>query len=211
MMIFADKAQLEQVVMNLVVNARDAMPEGGILKLETASIPGEGLPSGLDVARSKPHVRLRVSDNGSGMSAEVRRHLFEPFFTTKENGTGLGLAMVYGIVKQSQGAITVSSEVGKGSTVDIFFPCFINPQVVKQSYPGRDLRNLQVLIVEDEDAIRQVYCESLALEGYRVFAAVNGSEALQLLETNGPFDLLLTDIVMPGMNGIQLAAEVVQR
>jgi GAF domain-containing protein len=208
----ADPGQLEQVILNLVVNARDAMPSGGTLTIETANVeltavPVEGL---LDITAGA-YVRLSVTDTGVGMSAGTRAHLFEPFFTTKElgKGTGLGLASVYGIVKQSGGAITVRSAPGSGSTFTIFLPRVGEP--VEPVRPGRPEGvapggTETILLVEDEDAVRELAREVLQAGGYTVLEARHGQQALEIAEAHqGPIALLLTDVVMPGMDGPGLA------
>ena len=213
--VFADPAQLEQVVLNLVVNARDAMPEGGRLGLETARIylaasGPQDLPPG-------HYACLIVHDTGIGMSDEVQSHLFEPFFTTKgpDRGTGLGLSTVYGIVRQSGGNVRVESAPGRGTRFEVFLPLVqaaaspapVPPQ--RAAPAGRRGGSEVVLLVEDEDNIREPACEILESRGYTVLAARNGAEALELAARHpGPIHLLLSDVVMPGMNGRQLAAEI---
>jgi two-component system cell cycle sensor histidine kinase/response regulator CckA len=211
--VHADLGQLEQVVLNLAVNARDAMPEGGRLTLAAADVelPGEDLPRGLDLAHG-PYVRLTVSDTGSGMAPEVKSRLFEPFFTTKppDKGTGLGLATVYGIVHQSGGDIQIESEPGRGSSFSIFLPRLpaleiAEPPPQQQHDGGSEV----LLLVEDEDAIREPATEILESRGYRVLPARDGAEALAVAAGyQGSIDLMITDVVMPGMNGSQLATAV---
>jgi CheY-like chemotaxis protein len=210
-----DPGQIEQVIMNLAVNARDAMPTGGALIIETAY-------KELDSAytRSYPELQpgkyasLAVTDTGCGMDEVVKARLFEPFFTTKEvgKGTGLGLATVYGIVKQSGGHITVYSEPGHGTTFKIYLPLVtegvcdpsVSPQLLNLP-PG----NETVLLVEDEEGVRTVTREVLSKLGYKVLEAQHGQEALSLCEKQSePIHLMVTDMVMPGMNGRQLASEV---
>jgi two-component system, cell cycle sensor histidine kinase and response regulator CckA len=208
----ADPGQLEQVILNLVVNARDAMPAGGTLTIETANleVTAEPVEAPLDIPAGL-YVRLSVSDTGVGMSAGTRAHLFEPFFTTKElgKGTGLGLASVYGIVKQSGGAIAVRSEPGSGSTFAIFLPQVGEP--VEPARPGRAEDEVPggtetILLVEDEDAVRELAREVLQAGGYTVLEARHGHQALEIAETHrGSIALLLTDVVMPGMDGPGLA------
>ena len=193
----ADGGQIEQVITNLVLNARDAMPAGGKVELAVSCIDGE--------------VELTVTDTGVGMDAETIPHIFEPFFTTKDagKGTGLGLATVYGIVKQSGGGISVTSEPGEGSTFRIVLPLSIDDDPVPVERLERTIeRNAieGVLLAEDEETIRSLVGEVLTRSGYKVFAAPNGDEAIRLLEQHlGEIDLLLTDVVMPGMSGPDLA------
>ncbi|MCO5171356.1 MAG: response regulator, partial [Planctomycetes bacterium] len=195
----ADRAQLEQVIVNLAVNARDAMPRGGRLTISTRQAPGD-----------PPRVVLTVSDTGEGMSPEVLAHIFEPFFTTKEvgRGTGLGLSMVYGIVKQSGGDVQVRSAPGAGTTFELAFPAAADdPAPAGQRKPtapvpgGRET----VLVVEDEDAVRQLVREVLSGRGYHVLEAARGEQAIDLAAgRDGPIDLVLSDVVMPGINGRDL-------
>jgi two-component system NtrC family sensor kinase len=210
-----DPGQLEQVVVNLAVNARDAMPGGGKLILETANaeLDADFVSRHPGAARG-PHVMLAVSDTGCGMSEEVRSRLFEPFFTTKERGkgTGLGLTTCYGIVKQNGGSILVYSEPGHGSTFKIFFPAA--PERVEEralppsAPPPRGSET--VLLAEDEPSIRNMIIRTLQKLGYRVLAAYTGEEALRLVRERRPsrIDLLLTDVVMPRMGGIELAKQL---
>ena len=211
----ADPGQIEQVIMNLAVNARDAMPGGGRLTIATANVE-------LDEARAAerpgvqpgPYVMLSVSDTGGGMDAETLSHLFEPFFTTKEpgRGTGLGLATAYGIVKQSDGHIWVLSEPGHGTSVTIYLPR-VEGLVHRAPAPvggGALPRGSEtILLVEDEDSLRELAHEILGGLGYKVLEAGTGRAALELAERHpGPIDLLLTDVIMPGMSGRELAAEL---
>ncbi len=210
----ADAVQIEQVIMNLAVNARDAMPRGGRLTIETANVEMDALQVGHH-ATMQPgsYVMLAVSDNGSGMDAATQSHIFEPFFTTKEKGkgTGLGLATVYGIVKQSGGYIWVYSEVGSGSTFKIYLPRAggsVSPEPVNNlKVPAPSLRGTEtVLLVEDEESVRKLAAQYLADQGYTVVQASNGLEALRLCsEYTAPIHLLVTDVVMPGMGGRDLA------
>jgi two-component system cell cycle sensor histidine kinase/response regulator CckA len=210
--IFADRGQLEQVVMNLAVNARDAMPSGGTLRVGVdAVVLDEGFVARHPGSTAGPHVRLTVSDTGVGMGPEVLAHLFEPFFTTKEKGkgTGLGLATVYGIVKQSAGYIAVESVPGQGTSFRIHFPCApadsaTEPvrQPVPQSVAGRET----ILVVEDQEEVRAVVRNALQAHGYTVIEAPDGPSALALLPgLPQRVDLLLTDVVMPHMSGRELA------
>ena len=213
----ADPTQLEQVLMNLAINARDAMPRGGRLAIETADVNlGEGFAREHPGAGTGPHVRLSVSDDGVGMSAEVQARIFEPFFTTKDKGrgTGLGLAMVYGIVKQHDGYIDVQSVPGKGTTFEVYLPCAedaennVEPGVEQA---GESRGSETILLVEDEGDVRELTREILEMAGYTVLEAARGAEALRLCrESNQAIDLLLTDVVMPQMSGPELAREVAE-
>ncbi len=211
--ILADKGQLEQVLMNLAVNARDAMPQGGSLIIGTEPVRRGDLPAGREGAlRDQEYVLLTVKDTGKGMSTDVRDRIFEPFFTTKElgKGTGLGLSMVYGIVKQHDGHIAVDSDAGRGTTFRIYLP--VAAAHAAQRYEGAlamPQGTETVLIVEDDQAIRSLVREILEPLGYRVLVTASGEEALACLRSDaGPVHLLLTDVIMPGMNGKTLAEEV---
>ncbi|HLA61730.1 MAG TPA: ATP-binding protein, partial [Nitrospiraceae bacterium] len=211
----ADPGQIEQVIMNLVVNARDAMPKGGRLTIETRNVTiGEEVR--LDAVGVAPgsYVLLAVCDTGHGMDAETRSHLFEPFYTTKEKGkgTGLGLSTVYGIVKQSGGSITVGSVPGRGTTFRIYFPRF-DQEVpgavagVEAIDPARGRET--ILLVEDEPSVRGLVHETLRLHGYTVLEARHGIEALLTsAKYVGPIHLLLTDVVMPQMSGPEVAEKI---
>jgi PAS domain S-box-containing protein len=210
----ADQGQIEQVVMNLVVNARDAVPAGGTVRIETCNVDlDDAFAAANSGARKGRHVTIEVSDNGAGMDQTVQARLFEPFFTTKElgKGTGLGLATVYGIVKQSQGYISVRSEVGRGSTFTVYLPQSAQSDsqhrvaAVSESRSG----NETILLVEDQDSVRGIARAALARHGYTVIEASNGKEALALVEQrHGSIQLVLTDIVMPGMDGRELAKQI---
>jgi len=213
----ADPGQIDQVIMNLAVNARDAMPQGGRLTIETANVTLDETYARFH-APVKPgdYVMLAISDTGMGMDAETQTHIFEPFFTTKGlKGTGLGLSTVYGIIKQSEGYIWTYSEPGKGTTFKIYLPqvdaagesLAAQPTVVAASAE----QNFEtILLVEDEANLRQLGREYLEHQGYIVFEAADGAEAIQISSAHpGPIHLLLTDVIMPGMNGQELAHRIV--
>jgi len=207
----ADRGQFDQVIMNLAVNARDAMPQGGQFTVETANVElDEGYVREHYPVVPGRYVMLAVSDTGIGINEETQRHIFEPFFTTKEpgKGTGLGLATVYGIVKQSGGYIWVYSEVGQGTTFKIYFPRVEEPaeKTEKHEEKIKSLRGSEtVLVVEDDGALREVTCEFLRQAGYTVLAAKDGTEALTVAEQyQGPIHVLVTDVVMPRMGGSEL-------
>jgi len=216
----ADQSQIEQVIMNLAVNARDAMPSGGKLQIQTATVE-------FDLAYTRDHpgskigsyVMLAIADSGTGMSAETLAHIFEPFFTTKGvgEGTGLGLATVYGVVKQSNGYIWVDSAPDMGAKFQIYLPRHLaaeqnsttKPQAASRTKPqGSEM----VLLVEDADPLRKLVQAFLESNGFRVMSAANGEAALEIAARHsGIFDLLLTDVVMPGMNGRVLAEQLSMR
>ena len=214
----ADPGQIEQVVMNLAVNARDAMPDGGKLTIQTANVE-------LDAAFARDHpgsvpgqyVMLAVTDTGTGMDPEIQPQIFEPFFTTKgrDKGTGLGLATVYGVVKQSSGYIAVESEIGKGALFKIYLPRIDQPVATRTESSQAPLTargSETILLVEDAEPLRKLAHMFLRDNGYQVLTAADGSEAQQVAAQNpGPIHLLLTDVVMPGINGRVLAERLAPR
>jgi len=211
----ADPGQLEQVLMNLAVNARDAMSHGGRLIIETKNIELDETYAQMHLGVQVGHyVRLTVQDSGCGMDLETQTHIFEPFFTTKGpgKGTGLGLSTVYGIITQSGGYIGVTSAQGQGTMVTIDFPNVEDPVAlptanVPQTSPPQGTET--VLLVEDEGTVRSVAREVLQMVGYTVLEAASGEEALQRVEQYADaIHLLVTDVVMPGMNGRELAARL---
>jgi CheY-like chemotaxis protein len=200
----ADAGQIEQVIVNLVVNSRDAMATGGLLRIETANVRAE----------ASPMVMLSIVDNGCGMDHETRDQIFEPFFTTKDpaKGTGLGLATVYGIVRQSGGTIGVESEVGEGTAVRVCFPSTLEtPKPATEpgglSAPQSALE--RILLVEDEESVRQLVAKTLRGRGYEVIQAARGDEALRITDLEpGPIHLLITDVMLPGLQGNELAVKL---
>jgi NO-binding membrane sensor protein with MHYT domain/nitrogen-specific signal transduction histidine kinase/ActR/RegA family two-component response regulator len=211
---YVDRPQVETALINLCINARDAMPEGGRLTIETRNVTlsREYVARQEDEVAAGEYVMLSVGDTGSGMPPDVLRRVFEPFFTTKEvgKGTGLGLSMVYGFIRQSNGHIEIKSEVGQGTTVMMYFPR--SEPVVAVAAPQRRRAmprgSERILVVEDEDAVRTIVGEQLGSLGYDVKLASNADHALELLRDN-IFDLVLTDVVMPGrLNGKALAEEI---
>jgi len=210
-----DPIQVEQVLVNLVLNARDAMPQGGKLTIETYNMDlEEGSRSNGGITPAGKYVVLAVTDNGCGMDEETQSRIFEPFYTTKElgKGTGLGLATVYGIVRQSGGFIWVYSEIDQGTTLKVYLPRVNDPATALPSeQTKRDVRRgtETVLLVENAEPLRALAKEFLKSSGYAVMEADNGKEALQIAKAfSGPIDLLLTDVIMPGMGGKQLAEQL---
>jgi two-component system cell cycle sensor histidine kinase/response regulator CckA len=211
----ADPGQLEQVVVNLAANARDAMPGGGRLTIATANVDlDEAYADRRVVVRPGRYVQLVVSDTGCGMDRDTQSHIFEPFFTTKEQGkgTGLGLATVYGIVKQSGGYIWVYSEPGHGTAFKIYLPMVeAAAESPRHVEPSAELPrgSETILVVEDDASLREVTCEFLRGSGYTVIPAESSEEALHITESHsGPIDFLLTDVIMPKMNGRELASRL---
>jgi two-component system, cell cycle sensor histidine kinase and response regulator CckA len=209
--ITADQGQIEQILLNLAINSRDAMPSGGTLNVETANVQSARLHSVADTSGGR-YVMLRVSDTGCGMNRETMSRIFEPFFTTKERGkgTGLGLATVYGIVTQSGGAIVTESEEGMGTSFTIYLPACgevkpspEHPHANPQFGGGTET----VLVVEDDDAVLKLAVEILASAGYTVLQAQNVEDAIRSLEEkNGEIDLVLTDVVLPTASAMSLAS-----
>ena len=213
--VLGDPGQVEQAVINLAVNARDAMPGGGRLVLATAR---EEVDEAF--ARSHPPIRvgqyivLRVSDSGHGMASDTQARIFDPFFTTKDvgKGTGLGLSMVYGTVKQIGGFIFVDSEIDRGTTFRLYFPPAVSPAGEAQARGGEQPGQETLLIVEDEPAVRHLVASALRHDGYRLLLAGSAEEALELSDAHdGPIDLLLTDAMMPGQTGMELASLLAAR
>jgi CheY-like chemotaxis protein len=211
----ADPGQIEQVIVNLAVNARDAMPYGGKLTIETGNADLDATyAQNHPTVKPCAHVMLAVSDTGAGMSPETQEHIFEPFFTTKEKGkgTGLGLATVYGIVKQSGGSIWVYSELGQGTVFKVYFP--IVSESLKTEEPANTSANSDhgtetILLVEDEEGVRSLVRTALSAAGYQVLETTDTEAALTTCASHeGPIDLLLTDVVMPHMSGPVVAEKV---
>jgi signal transduction histidine kinase/CheY-like chemotaxis protein len=207
-----DPGQMGQVLMNLAINARDAMPLGGSLTIETSNVElGQDYVAMHPDCPAGSYVKVAVSDDGSGMSPAVQAHIFEPFFTTKKpgKGSGLGLATVYGIVKQSGGSINLYSELGHGTTFKIYLPAIEEPvrSINQTQSSGKVAGGTEtVLLVEDEDAVRAIIVLALQTQGYRVLAAESGKKALRLLEKHREdLHLLVTDVIMPEMSGRELA------
>jgi CheY-like chemotaxis protein len=212
--VVADAGQLDQVVLNLVANARDAMPDGGQLWVETFTTRLQH-PEQLPPLAPGAYATLRVRDTGSGMSAETQERVFEPFFSTKERsgGTGLGLATVYGIVKQHGGHIVVESSPGAGSSFSVYFPATAEPLSGAQRAAAKvDRRPARILLVDDDEHVRSVIARILDRAGHDVTVAGNAREALSAADRIGKsLELLLTDVVMPGMGGVDLSRELRQR
>lgn len=213
--VYLDPAQIDQAIVNLAINARDAMPAGGFLSIETANVvlDREAVAHQVDV-RPGQYVRLTVRDTGVGMDDEVKAHLFEPFFTTKERdqGTGLGLSTVFGIVKRNGGHILVDSQVGKGTTFEIYIPRTgkVEPGGLPHPISASMARGTEtILVVEDYAAVRDLAAQILRAHGYQVLTAKSGPEAIHISrEHDGPIHVLLTDLVMPHMNGKELAEQI---
>jgi two-component system cell cycle sensor histidine kinase/response regulator CckA len=215
--LLADRSQLDQILANLVLNARDAMPDGGTITIESGNADlDEAYAVKHPEVAPGPYVYLAVSDTGLGMDEETRQHIFEPFFTTKEqgHGTGLGLATTYGIVRQAGGHIWLYSEPGIGSSFKLYFPRVDAPAAATE--PAHHAVPLggsgTIMVVEDETAVREMTSVVLKRAGYEVTAVTDGAEALdRLTDRTSPIDVLVTDVVMPGMSGIDLAERVIDR
>lgn len=213
----ADQLGIEQILLNLAVNAREAMPDGGKLTIRTANVQiDEEFARTHPGLRPGPYVLISASDSGIGMDKETKSHLFEPFFTTKDGGTGLGLSTIYGIVLQSKGHIMVESWAGQGSTFTIFVPhCDKRPPRNTEliTMPSDALQGSEtVLVVDDEEAVRAMLAEALATNGYKTVQAANGMEAIQIFEKHlDQVDLVITDVVMPGISGPELKTKLVEK
>jgi len=206
----ADSGEIEQIIMNLVVNARDAMPNGGNLWIETGNTELDQLYMARHMeARPGRYVMLAVTDSGIGMDVATREKIFEPFFTTKDeaHGTGLGLSMVYGIAKRARGAIDVYSEPGKGTSVKVYLPRAEGSEPLPLPETVQVARGTEtVLLVEDEEAVRNIVKAALEAQGYHLLVAASGAEALHLAQAHeGPIDLMITDVVLPELNGKEVA------
>jgi two-component system cell cycle sensor histidine kinase/response regulator CckA len=220
-----DQSQLEQVIINLVVNARDAMPHGGTVTIRTRNVrQNEPVLRGQDEMPAGEYVVIEVTDTGVGISKENLQRIFEPFFSTKEpgSGTGLGLATVYGVVRQTGGFVSVESRVGHGSTFTVYVPALSESERAqavhaaedyREEKPGPDLTGAgTILLVEDEDAVRVFSARALRNKGYNVFEARSGEEALAVLDKDGgKIDLTVTDVVMPQMDGPTLYKRIRER
>jgi len=207
------ESQLEQVLMNLVTNARDSLGVSGNISVETRDVTlSPAMSSELGLAPGD-YLLLAVRDTGSGIPADVRPHLFEPFFTTRDGGTGLGLATCYGIVTQNGGTISVDSELGRGSTFRVFLPRVDAGATATDSSasPRRAATKIKVLVVEDEDSVRRVIERALRGEDFAVSVASGAEEARRLALAHAPFDVLVTDIVMPDVDGPELARGLRER
>ena len=214
----ADPSQIEQILMNMVVNARDAMPEGGSLSIETRQVylDGQYLRMHNGVKKGQ-YVLLAITDTGMGMDKETQKRIFEPFFTTKgkAKGTGLGLSTVYGIVKQSEGHLWVYSEPGLGTTFKIYLPAY-KEDVRREKEPDKEEKplggNETILVVEDEYLVRELVCDTLQNSGYTILEAANGKEALEIYHSNQQnIDLILTDVIMPEMSGRKLVETLAEK
>jgi PAS domain S-box-containing protein len=211
----ADPGQVEQILMNLAANARDAMPQGGLLEVSTENCEFSPHPLRADAPmEAERSVRLTVQDSGHGMTSEALAHLFEPFFTTKEvgKGTGLGLATVYGIVTQNGGRIRIQSEPGRGTQVEVYLPRVEEGAPIPQSAPAEEPAGggrETILLIEDEPAVRRLAREILWIKGYDVLEAEEGSRALEISRSHpGRIDLVITDLMMPGLSGQEVVRQI---
>ena len=211
-----DKGQVEQVVLNLVVNAQDAMPKGGTLTIESADVELDEHYAAMHIGVTPGrYVVLTVTDSGVGMTADVMAHLFEPFFTTKEvgKGTGLGLATVHGIVTRGGGSVNVYSEVGQGTSIKVYFPQSTDEEPLEMTVKRGPLPfgDETILVVEDAEGLRELTKRLLERLGYTVIVAANGDEAIRRFDDNSSIRLILTDVVMPGLSGPDLVKELIKR
>jgi CheY-like chemotaxis protein len=207
-----DANQLENAILNLAINARDAMPSGGTLSIETSNQILNGAEAKLRDVRQGEYVRLLIADTGAGMSPEIQARVFDPFFTTKAigKGTGLGLSMVYGFVRQSEGSIKIDSEVGRGTSIEICLPRYTGELNSESAIEVRESDKRAgsdevVLVVEDENMVRLLVVEVLQELGYHALEAENGASAVRILQSNQRIDLLVADLGLPDINGRQLA------
>jgi CheY-like chemotaxis protein len=208
-----DPTQTELVLLNLAINARDAMPEGGRLTIRTANVSRGDAPADLAAG---DYVLISVSDTGEGMSEEVLRRAVEPFFTTKEpgKGSGLGLSMVHGVATQSGGGLRIDSRLGRGTTVNVYLPRArrVSPGAREREPLSATVHErVTIMVVDDDPDVREVAVSSLESLGYHMLAAENGPAALDLLARSGPVDLLIVDMAMPGMNGVELIRRARER
>jgi CheY-like chemotaxis protein len=208
---FCDPNQLESGLLNLAINARDAMPDGGKLTISTANARLDGATADAPALTPGDYVCIAVTDTGTGMSAEVAARAFDPFFTTKPigQGTGLGLSMIYGFARQSNGHVVIESKIGQGTSVKLYLPRHHGDAAAEHASPIKAAEHVAtgetVLVVEDEPIVRGVILEMLGEQGYRTLEAVDGTAGLSILRTKARVDLLVTDVGLPGMNGRQLA------
>jgi len=206
-----DPNQLESALLNLAINARDAMPDGGKLTIATANARLDGVTAGTPALAPGDYICISVTDTGTGMSAEVAARAFDPFFTTKPigQGTGLGLSMIYGFARQSNGHVTIDSKLGQGTSIRLYLPRHQGDIAAARASAVRAAEHAAtgetVLVVEDEPVVRGVILEMLEEQGYRTLEAVDGPSGLRLLRADERIDLLITDVGLPGMNGRQLA------
>jgi two-component system cell cycle sensor histidine kinase/response regulator CckA len=213
----ADPGQIEQVLMNLAVNARDAMPKGGILTIETANRQLDQSYAGRHIAvKPGPYIQLSVSDTGTGMDQATQAHLFEPFFTTKRpgRGTGLGLSIVFGIVKQSGGSVEVYSEPGCGTSVKVYLPSIGQQAFTEAANPRKKTArgSETILLAEDDEMVRTLVRQALEREGYNVLESADPVEARRIADHHkGAIQLLIADVVMPKLSGRELAEQITHR